>query len=357
MTRGFATLGLMFTTALMLGAADNAAGRNQTSDTALVSVNGTRVTLGEFESKRPAGLFQARNNYYEAERKAIDEFVSDYLLIKEAQKEGTTVPELLERHANGGGFKAPSEETLRVYYEGVDTTEPYEAVRDKIIEAIRTRRLAKAKTTYLQSLRNQASIQFLLSPPRAPLSMKDTPVRGVAGAAVTIVEFADYECAYCQQIQPVVDKLLADYDGKIDYAFKDFPLPMHTHAQKAAEAAHCAQAQGKYWEYHDLLFASRQFEVSQLKDAARSLKMDSEAFSKCLDSNSQADVVKAGFEEAQSLGLPGTPAFFINGRLINPNGTVSYETLRQLVDEELASSQRAKQSASSAAGGAPEGRK
>jgi protein-disulfide isomerase len=357
MTRGFATLGLMFTTALMLGAADNAAGRNQTSDTALVSVNGTRVTLGEFESKRPAGLFQARNNYYEAERKAIDEFVSDYLLIKEAQKEGTTVPELLERHANGGGFKAPSEETLRVYYEGVDTTEPYEAVRDKIIEAIRTRRLAKAKTTYLQSLRNQASIQFLLSPPRAPLSMKDTPVRGVAGAAVTIVEFADYECAYCQQIQPVVDKLLADYDGKIDYAFKDFPLPMHTHAQKAAEAAHCAQAQGKYWEYHDLLFASRQFEVSQLKDAARSLKMDSESFSKCLDSNSQADVVKAGFEEAQSLGLPGTPAFFINGRLINPNGTVSYETLRQLVDEELASSQRAKQSASSAAGGAPEGRK
>lgn len=356
MTRGFAALGLLFATALILGAADHDAGRNQAGDTPLVSVDGTKFTLADFESKRPAGLFQARNNYYEAERKAVDEFVSDYLLIKQAQKEGTTVPELLERHANGGGFKTPSEETLKVYYEGVDTTEPYEAVRDKIIEAIRTRRLAKAKTAYLQSLRNQASIQFLLSPPRAPLSMKDTPVRGVAGAAVTVVEFADYECAYCQQIQPVVDKLLADYNGKIDYAFKDFPLPMHTHAQKAAEAAHCAQAQGKYWEYHDLLFSSRQFEVSQLKDAARSLKLDAEAFNKCLDSNSQADVVKTGFEEAQSLGLPGTPAFFVNGRLINPNGTVSYDTLRQLVDEELASSQRAKQSAASAAGGAPEGR-
>lgn len=356
MTSGLIRLGLFFSTVLILGAADSDSGPSQASDTVLVSVDGTKFTLADFESKRPTGLFQARNNYYEAERKAVDEFVSDYLLIKEAQKEGTTVPELLERHANGGGFKTPSEETLRVYYEGVDTTETYEAVRDKIIEAIRTRRLAKAKTAYLQSLRNQARIEFLLSPPRAPLSMKDTPVRGPAGALVTIVEFADYECAYCQQIQPVLDKLLADYDGKIDYAFKDFPLPMHTHAQKAAEAAHCAQAQGKYWEYHDLLFRSRQFEVPQLKDAARSLKLETEAFNKCLDSNSQADVVKRGFEEAQGLGLPGTPAFFVNGRLINPNGTVSYDTLRQLVDEELTSRQRAKQSAASGAGEVPEGR-
>jgi protein-disulfide isomerase len=350
MTRGLSTVACVFSTVLILGAADSDVGRRPAVNSILVEVDGVKITLADFESKRPAGLFQARNNFYEAERKAVDEFVSDYLLIREAQKEGTTVPALLERHANGGGFKPPSEETLRVYYEGVDTTEPYEAVRDKIVEAIRTRRLAKAKSAYLQSLRNQAKIEFLLSPPRAPISMKDTPVRGSASAPVTIVEFADYECPYCQQIQPVVDKLLSDYPGKIAFAFKDFPLPNHAHAQKAGEAAHCAQAQGKYWEFHDLLFTTRQFEVPKLKEAAQTLKLDVESFNKCLDSGTQSETVKTQFEESQALGLPGTPAFFVNGRLINPNGTVSYDTLRGLVDEELAASQRSKENTATAGG-------
>ena len=147
-------------------------------------------------------------------RKAVDEFVNEYLLNREAQKEGITAAELLERHVNSSGFKPPSEETLRVYYEGVDTTEPYEAVRDKIIEAIRTRRMAKARTTYLSKLREGAKVSFLLTPVRANISMKDTPVRGLPDAPVQIVEFADYECPYCQQIQPVVDKVLADLQGQ-----------------------------------------------------------------------------------------------------------------------------------------------
>jgi predicted DsbA family dithiol-disulfide isomerase len=349
MTKVFSVLSLLFSTALILCAADNDAGRVASGDTLLVEIDGVKLTLADFEGKRPAGLFQARNNFFEAERKAVDDFVNEYLLKREAEKEGLTTDALLERHVNAGGFKQPSEETLRVYYEGVDTTETYEAVRDKIIEAIRTRRLAKARTAYLQSLRNQAKISFLLAPPRAPISMKDTPVRGSAKAPVMIVEFADYECPYCQQIQPVVDKLLADYQGKVALAFKDLPLPSHAHAQKAGEAAHCAQVQGKYWEFHDLLFSARQFEIPELKDTAKKLKLDVDSFSKCLDSGAQAETVKTQFDESQVLGLPGTPVFFVNGRMINPNGTVSYDTLRQLVEEELAA-QPGKASASPAGG-------
>jgi len=349
--KSLTTTFLLCSTAFILTAADHGAGCTSNCDTVLVDVDGTKLTLADFEAKRPAGLFQARNNFYEAERKAVDEFVNEYLLNREAQKEGITAAELLERHVNSSGFKPPSEETLRVYYEGVDTTEPYEAVRDKIIEAIRTRRMAKARTTYLSKLREGAKVSFLLTPVRANISMKDTPVRGLADAPVQIVEFADYECPYCQQIQPVVDKVLADYKGKVSFAFKDFPLPNHAHAQKAAEAAHCAQAQGKYWEFHDLLFSTRQFEVPQLRDTAQALKLNVGAFNKCLDSSEQADLVKKQFDESQLLGLPGTPAFFVNGRLINPNGTVSYDTLHQLIEEELAtSSQRARETASATGG-------
>jgi len=341
--------GLILST-LALVAADEKKTEQAPSSTVIAEIDGVKLTMGDFEAKRPTGLFQARNTFYEAERKAVDEFINEYLLNKEAQKQGLTAEQLIDKHVNEAGFKQPSEETLRVYFEGVDTTEPYEAVRDKILEAIRTRRVSRARTAYLQELRSKAKISFLAPPPRASISLAGSPIRGSQTAPVEIVEFADYECPYCQQIQPVVDKLLSDYQGKVSFVFKDFPLPMHSHAQKAAEAAHCAQDQSKYWEFHDLLFTSRDFDVAKMKEAAHSLHMDSEAFNKCLDSGAKADAVKAGFDESQALSLPGTPAFFVNGRLINPNGTVSYTTLQQLVDEELAISARSKQAVTSAGG-------
>ena len=168
---------------------------------------------------------------------------------------------------------------------------------------------------------------------RVEISLKNTPLRGNANAPVKIVEYADYECPYCQQIQPTLEKLEAAYPGKVAFAYKDVPLPMHSKAQKAAEATHCAEAQGKYWEYHDALFQSKQLEVPQLKEQARGLKLDSEAFNKCLDSGAQAGVVKSQLGEAQTLQLQGTPSFFINGQLFA--GNLAFEQFRAVIEEEL----------------------
>ena len=103
------------------------------------------MTLAQFESKRPSALFQARNNFFDAEKKAVEEYIDDLLLERQAQKENVTVAQLLERHVNGTIAKDPDDAVLRVYYEGVDTNEPFEAVRDKILDHLRQRRLAKAK--------------------------------------------------------------------------------------------------------------------------------------------------------------------------------------------------------------------
>jgi protein-disulfide isomerase len=149
-----------------------------------------------------------------------------------------------------------------------------------------------------------------------------------------MVEYADYECPYCQQIQPALEKLQQEYKDKLVFAFKDMPLPMHTHAEKAAEASRCAEAQGKYWEFHDMLFAKKDLEVPALKQNARDLKLDGSAFDKCLDSGEQSEGIRGVVNEANALGLPGTPAFFINGRYFS--GSPSYESLRKVVDEELA---------------------
>src|ERR1700693_1806822 len=305
----------------------------QDGNMVIAEIDGTRLTLAQFESQRPSALFQARNNFFEVEKQAIQAYIDDFLLERQAQKEHVTVAELLERHVNTTIAKDPDDTALRVYYEGLDTKEPFEAVRDKIIEHIQEVRLAKAKTAYIQSLRSQAKISLELEPPRIEISLKNTSVRGPADAPLVLVEYADYECPFCQQVQPALDRLEADFKGRMAFVYKDMPLPMHPHAQKAAEASRCAGLQGKYWEYHDLLSKTKGFEVPQLKVTASQLGLETAKFDKCLDSGEQADAVKSTQDEAQKLGLQGTPSFFLNGRFFT--GSLSYDQMRQIMQDEL----------------------
>jgi len=308
-----------------------------TTDLPVAEINGITLNLSDLERNSPAALFQARTAYYEAERKTLDEFVDQYLLSQQAKKENLTVPELLKRHVNSTIKPTPSDEALRVYYEGVETTASFEEVHDKIIDVVREKRIAKAKAAYMQSLRSQAQVTIRLAPPRAPISMNDSPERGPAYAPVTLLEYADYECPYCQQIQPALDKLAVDYKDKLAFAYKDFPLPMHPNAEKAAEGSRCAQLQGKYWEYHDLLVTTKQLELAALKSHARTLKLDTATFDKCLDNGETAEAVKKNADEAQVLGVQGTPAFFVNGRYVS--GAATYEKLRGVISEELSAAE------------------
>jgi len=314
-----------------------------TSSLPVAEINGSKFTLADVERKRSSVLFQARNTLYEAQRKAVEEFIDEYLLEQQAKKDNITVSGLLEKQISSKIAANPSDEALRVYYEGLDTADPFEAVRDKILDHVRQRRIAKAKTAYVQSLRAQANVKLQLVTPRADVSLKDTPVRGPADAPVVVVEFADYECPYCQQIQPALDRLESEYKGRIAFAYKDVPLPMHTSAQKAAEATHCAASQGKYWEYHDLILASTKLDLPSLKNQARELQLNGAEFDECLDSGQKAGIVSAHVNEAQALGLQGTPSFFINGRFFS--GLLSYEQLSSVVEEELSRSSGEPQSA------------
>jgi protein-disulfide isomerase len=113
---------------------------------------------------------------------------------------------------------------------------------------------------------------------------------------------------------------------------------MHPDAPKAAEASHCAAAQGKYWEFHDAMFAQKQLNIVALKKYAVDLKLDTKAFDACLDGGQMADVVKAQATEAQALGVQGTPTFYVNGRLVSGQ-TINYEKLHSVIAEELSAAE------------------
>ena len=319
---------------LCLSAGDARADGKAGGDSLVLEVGEAKMTLADFERVRPTALFQARNAFYETQKKALEAYVEELLLEQQAKKESVTVAQLLERHVASTLPKDPSEDSLRVYYEGIETTESFEAVKDRISDSIRRRRMAKARAAYIESLRAQANVAVRLAPPRVQVPLNNNPIRGSRNAPVTFVEYADYECPYCQQFQPLLDKLRGEYSDKLAFVYKDMPLPMHGNAQKASEAAHCAGAQGKYWEYHDQIVSGKPLAVANLKEVARGLKLDGPRFDKCLDSGEKAELINASAAEAQGLGITGTPSYLINGRFFS--GMLTYEKLRGIIEEELA---------------------
>lgn len=144
------------------------------------------------------------------------------------------------------------------------------------------------------------------------------PVIGPDNAKVTIVEFSDFQCPYCQRAYPTVEQFMKYYDGKVKLVFMEFPLTsIHPYAQKAAEAAECAADQGAFWDYHDQSFTAKTLTMDDLKNRAAGLGLDTAKFNACLDGGQKASAVSAQTSAGEQAGVQGTPAFLINGELIS----------------------------------------
>ncbi|MGC1371655.1 MAG: thioredoxin domain-containing protein [Candidatus Sulfotelmatobacter sp.] len=326
-------LSLGLATALAFAAMGRCAAQTDGDDSVVANVGGVTITMSDLEQEESAKLLAARYQYYQVETKALNDLIDKKLLERKAAAEHLTVAELLDREV-ASKVKDPAEDQMKVYYEGIETDQPFEAVREKILEKIRQLRSDRAKTAYLQTLRTESTVYVVLAPPSASLEAANPQMtQGPKNAQVTLVEFADYECPYCQKVAPDVKKLAADFGNKVSFAFKDFPLPMHSRAEKAAEAARCASKQNKFWEFHDELFHSKELDVDQLKAQARALKLDAEQFDKCLDSGEEAAEVDRDRKEGNRLGINGTPSFFINGHFMS--GALDYATLRQAIEQQL----------------------
>lgn len=304
----------------------------QNGSSVVAEIAGHKVSADELEEKEAGKLLQAKYKFYLAERDALDQYIDDQLLEMQAKKEGVTLDELFKRHISAN-IPEPTEDQLRFYYEGVQTDEPYEAARPHIVDTVHQLRTKKARDAYIAELRGEYAVVVELNQPSAHVEVGDAPRLGSESAPVQIIEFADYECPYCQQVNADLTKLREQFRNSVSVTYKDFPLPMHPLAARAAEAARCAGAQGKFWEFHDSLFETKRLQVSDLKEQARKLKLDTARFDQCLDSGEQAAAVKKDSKEGQRLGLQGTPSFFINGHFMS--GAIGFMKLRDTVMQEL----------------------
>lgn len=175
------------------------------------------------------------------------------------------------------------------------------------------------------------------TPQLVEATVDDDPARGPEDAAVTVIEFSDFQCPFCARFSAqTLPTVLENYGDRVRFVFRDFPLnSIHPFAAKAAEAAECADDQESFWDYHDLLFENQNaLDVDSLKGHAASLDLDVAAFDECLDSGKYTEEVAKDLEDGAAAGVRGTPAFFINGRLIS--GAQPYQVFAAAIDAALA---------------------
>jgi protein-disulfide isomerase len=304
----------------------------------LASVNGQNITAGDIEEDLRPLVAQTQEQVYLFRKNDVDQRINDILLSQEAQKRGVTERALLDSEITAKAPTVTEAQAQDFYNKNKERLggSDFPQLKYQIIQFMQSEEQRKLESALVSRLRNGANVQTFLTPPPPPvykIATDDQPTKGNPDAAVTVVEFTDYQCPNCAAAQPVVEKLIAEYGDRVRFVVRDFPLTQHADARKAAEAAEAAREQGKYWDFTAILFRNQsQLKPEQLKQYAQVLGLDVAKFGAALDSGRLADKVLRDINDGERVGVNGTPTFFINGRRA-PD--YSYETLKAALDAAL----------------------
>ncbi|HYL79806.1 MAG TPA: thioredoxin domain-containing protein [Candidatus Acidoferrum sp.] len=305
----------------------------------LAEVDGVPITAEEVEKALAPEFAKLQEQMYEMRRQQLEALIQDRLLAKESAKRGVTVSALLDAEVTSK-VGLVTEQEIESFYQANRARIPgaEATVRDQIRAYLQNQKLAARRAAFLESLRTQASVVVRLQPPpvsRLQVPVEGAPFRGAPTAQVTIVEFQDFHCPFCQRVQPTLNELLTRYPGKLKLVYRDFPIDsLHPGARKAHEAARCANDQGKFWAYHDRVFANPpNSSPEQLKGYAEAVGLDLPAFEECLRSEKYRAAVQQDEEAGIHLGVNSTPTFFINGRLFS--GAQPLENFVRVIEDEL----------------------
>ena len=299
------------------------------------------ISLDEVQHALHGQLAQIERQRHSLINQKLEELVEKRLLAQEAKKRGTNEEQLVKEEIEAKTSEILETEVSDFIEQNRDRLpQGGEAeLRLKVRDFLRSQRINQRRQAYVQTLRDQFQVAVYLEEPasaRVQLNADKGFARGQKDAPVAIVEFSDYQCPFCKAVRGTVNEIVARYDGKVRWIFRDFPSQrLHPTASKAHEAARCAGDQGKFWEYHDVLFErSPQHSPEELKQYAQDLGLSSSAFSDCLASSKYQADVAGDLQEGARMGVSGTPTFFINGRLAE--GAMPFAVFQKLIESELA---------------------
>lgn len=325
-----------------LGCQPQEAGNRTASDngqTAVVAnLNGRDIDAAELEGWMKDNLYKREmankpaGEIYEEQAQAIDAMVNELLVADAAKQAGQTPEAYLEAQALALGPVSDAE--VSEFFSANQSRLPAGAKIEELAPRIKAHLESQRPQQVAENLRAKASLTVSLEPPRANVDALG-PARGPENAPVVIISFSDYQCPFCKRAEPTIDAVLAKYPTQVRQVYRHLPLDaIHPQARPAAIAAVCAENQGKFWEYHALLFQNQEaLGDADLRKHATAAGLDTTKFEACLSSPEAAQRVQADADAARTVGITGTPAFFINGILIS--GARPLDDFSKWIDREL----------------------
>jgi protein-disulfide isomerase len=320
------------------GCIKKSGGGNDEENTVFATVNGKEIKGKDVLGKVKNDLAELARNAYEIKRRATEEVVQQTILEEEAKKQGTTIDKLFSQF-DSLREKEVGKDDIQGFLKqrNIDEKKLTKQEKESIPQIIKMQRVYEARQRYVSELRAKSNVQFKLTKPMEKADVangKGTP-RGGANAKVTIIEFSDFQCPFCARGRQRLDEIRQKYGDKVKVYFRQFPLEsIHPMAFKAAEASLCAQDQGKFWEYHDVLFDNQtKLDEKSLKEYAKQLKLDDKAFAECLSSGKKAMDIRKDMEDGSKVGVNSTPTFFVNGYPVR--GAVPIDVFSEEIDEQL----------------------
>lgn len=321
----------------------------------------------DFHNRYNFELHNAKVKLYREQQSALHKLIDRKLLEKEAKKQKTNPDQLLARITAqaGTGTEAIEADKENLFQEfvkkiskkytnpskGTPTSTPLVAlagmftsnkqnsgpfideVKNKVVEMKKTAYLREKKHEFMEELRTKADIKLFLERPELihlDITPDDDPSFGRQDAPITIITFADYQCPFCSRGAEILKELVAKKGDNIRIVLRDFPLPSHKDAKMAAEAAECADEQGKFWEYSDIMFNNQKSLTSEnLHEYAARIGLNREQFGKCLNSGKQRQEVEKDIADAKVAGISSTPSLLINGYYIA--GIPSLDYLEEVI--------------------------
>jgi protein-disulfide isomerase len=341
--KSFSFLALAAGATLLLGCSTAAQPRTPAPTDVVATVGTTSITMQQVDEKalqQPAGNFgslKLTQAIYEARRMATDEIVGNLLMDEEAKRRGTERTALFEQEISSK-VAAVTDADVNAWYQANPQRvqgASLDQVRAPIRQLLTQEGMMAARDAFIDKLKAKTTVRIMLDPPRSTVRAGNSPAKGPANAPIEIIEFADFECPFCLAAAPTVKRVLETYGDRVRLVYRNFPLQNHPRARPSAEAAQCANEQGQFWQYHDRLFGDPgKLADADLKQTAVALGLDSARFNACFDSHKYKSVVDSDAQEGSEAGVTGTPAFFINGRLLT--GAQPFEAFKRVIDEELA---------------------
>jgi protein-disulfide isomerase len=311
---------------------------NLAPGTVLAAINGTPIRIDSINERMKAYVFKMESRIYAARKQVLDLRINNLLVIAEANKRKIGPEEIIRAEVTDK-VKPPTEAEITKFLEDNKArTSELNVSRTEIAVYLQQQQQDTLEQALADKLRAGAKLQVLLPAPEPPVmnvGVANGPSRGDANSPVTIIEFTDFQCSACGGMYPVVEDTLKSYGTRVHFVIRNFPLTsIHANAFRSAQAAAAANAQGKFWEYIDILFKNQSaLDVDSLKKYATQVGLDRKRFDAELDSGKYDAVISHDIEEGEGYGVDSTPTIYINGVMLTE---FSADGLRKAIDKAFA---------------------